>query len=41
VNPLQLHLPRGEAVRADWIEDFTARIGPARQRLDEVPVAAL
>jgi murein DD-endopeptidase MepM/ murein hydrolase activator NlpD len=41
VNPLQLQLPRGEAVRADWIDDYAARIGPVRQRLDEIPVAAL
>jgi murein DD-endopeptidase MepM/ murein hydrolase activator NlpD len=41
VNPLQLQLPRGEPVRPEWRDDFLARIGPARQQLDRLPVALL
>jgi murein DD-endopeptidase MepM/ murein hydrolase activator NlpD len=39
VNPMALHLPRGEPVKAGWLEDFVARIGPARAQLDARPVA--
>jgi murein DD-endopeptidase MepM/ murein hydrolase activator NlpD len=39
VNPLALHLPRGEPVRAEGLEDFLARIGPARAQLDARAVA--
>ncbi|HVP66874.1 MAG TPA: M23 family metallopeptidase [Anaeromyxobacteraceae bacterium] len=39
VNPLQIQLPRGEAVREAWRRDFEARIAPVRERLDATPVA--
>ena len=41
VNPLQLQLPRGEPVRAEWRDDFVSKIGSAREQLDRVPVALL
>ncbi len=41
VNPLQLKMPRGEPVKAEWRDDFVARIDPARRQLDQVPVALL
>jgi murein DD-endopeptidase MepM/ murein hydrolase activator NlpD len=41
VNPLQLQLPRGEPVKAEWRDDFVARIDAARQQLDRTPVALL
>jgi murein DD-endopeptidase MepM/ murein hydrolase activator NlpD len=41
VNPLQLQLPRGEPVKAEWREDFLARIDSARRQLDRAPVALL
>ncbi|MEI7706581.1 MAG: M23 family metallopeptidase, partial [Deltaproteobacteria bacterium] len=39
VNPLQLKLPRGEPVKAEWRDDFVARIDGARQQLDRTPIA--
>jgi hypothetical protein len=39
VNPLQLQFPRGEPVRPEWRDDFLAKIGPARDRLDRAAVA--
>ena len=41
VNPLQLQLPRGEPVKAEWRDDFLTRIDTARQQLDRAPVALL
>ncbi len=41
VNPLRLQVPRGEPVRAEWREDFLARIDAARRQLDRAPVALL
>ncbi|MEI6225333.1 MAG: M23 family metallopeptidase [Deltaproteobacteria bacterium] len=41
VNPLQLQLPRGEPVKAEWRDDFLTRIDAARQQLDRAPVALL
>ena len=41
VNPLHLQLPRGEPVKAEWREDFLARIDAARRQLDQAPVALL
>jgi murein DD-endopeptidase MepM/ murein hydrolase activator NlpD len=41
INPLQIQLPRGEPVRAEWRDDFVARIGASREQLDRVPVALL
>jgi murein DD-endopeptidase MepM/ murein hydrolase activator NlpD len=41
VNPQQLKLPRGEPVKAEWRDDFVARIDAARRQLDQVPVALL
>jgi murein DD-endopeptidase MepM/ murein hydrolase activator NlpD len=41
VNPLQLQLPRGEPVKAEWREDFLGRIDASRQQLDRTPVALL
>jgi murein DD-endopeptidase MepM/ murein hydrolase activator NlpD len=41
INPLQIQLPRGEPVRAEWRDDFVARIGASREQLDRVPIALL
>lgn len=41
VNPLQIKLPRGEPVRAEWRDDFVAKIGPASEQLDRGPIALL
>jgi murein DD-endopeptidase MepM/ murein hydrolase activator NlpD len=41
INPLQIQLPRGEPVRAEWRDDFVTRIGASREQLDRVPVALL
>ncbi len=41
VNPLRLQFPRGEPVKPQWRDDFLARIGPAREMIDRVPVALL
>ena len=39
VNPLLLKVPRGAPVPPEWWEDFLEKIGPARARLDQSPVA--
>jgi murein DD-endopeptidase MepM/ murein hydrolase activator NlpD len=39
VNPMRLQLPHGLPVRAEWLADFLAKIGPLRERLDRAPVA--
>jgi murein DD-endopeptidase MepM/ murein hydrolase activator NlpD len=39
VNPLQIKLPRGEPVRAEWRDDFVAKIGPSSEQLDRGPIA--
>jgi murein DD-endopeptidase MepM/ murein hydrolase activator NlpD len=39
VNPLQIQMPRGEPVRAEWRADFESKIGAARERLDSTPLA--
>jgi len=39
VNPMQLQVPRGAPVRADWLADFQEKVGPVRERLDRSPVA--
>jgi murein DD-endopeptidase MepM/ murein hydrolase activator NlpD len=41
VNPLQIKLPRGEPVRAEWRDDFVAKIGPSSEQLDRGPIALL
>ena len=41
VNPLQIKLPRGEPVRAEWRDDFVAKIGASVEQLDRSPVALL
>ena len=41
VNPLRLQFPRGEPVKAEWREDFLARIDAARRQLDRASVALI
>jgi murein DD-endopeptidase MepM/ murein hydrolase activator NlpD len=39
VNPMRLQIPRGEPVPVAWMEDFQAKVGPLRERLDRSPLA--
>ncbi len=41
VNPLRLHLPRGEPVKAEWRDDFQARIDAARRQIDRASLAQI